>query len=889
MSTSSEFRLPTNVKPTHYNLTICTDLEKLVFDGFVEISLDIKENTDKITLNSNALDLGKAHVISDSSKGSPLVETKQIVDDGQKRVTFQFPTELAVDSKAQFQISFSGELKDNMLGYYRSAYEHNGKTRYYALTHFEPTNARRAFPCWDEPQLKATFAITLISKVNTTNVSNMPALHENTFSAEDHSDLKEKFLFLDSEWKVTRYETTPLMSSYIVAFANGDFSHLETYVKMPLSGKTIPLRIYATPDIIHQAQFTLDVKTKVLPIYEKVFDVEYPLPKLDTLVATDFDIGAMENWGLITGRARSFLLDPNSADMTTKKLIVGMESHEVSHMWFGNIATMEWWDYLYLKEGFATLVTLIQYARAFPEFKANSEFINGHLAEALSLDAKISSHPIEVVCPNAEFIGQSRSIFDGLSYSKAGSVLRMLAAHIGTERFLKGVSIYLKNHLYGNSTTRDLWKGISEYTGQDIVTLMDDWITKVGFPVVTVTETDSGIKVRQDRFLEIGIAEGTDNETIWSVPLSILSVDADGKTTIDNTAVLNAREKSYSLDTSKPFKLNSGTNGVYRVLYSEERYQKIARELSKPDSPFSLEDRLGLISDSFALSKAALTKLSDALTLADALRDEKEYLAWSAISAALSGIASVWWEHSEILDYLDAFRRSMFAPLVQRLGYDYSDADSIDTTQLRTCAIDHAVSAGETSVIEELKSRFKYFAETGDDSRIPPDLQRATFIAAVRYGGRTEFDAVKKVFDKPKTPSAKINSIAAMTATEDDNLLKEVMQLVKPSTGKQEVLQFFRGLNRNKKARRLNAVLFRETFDEFFDRFSEITLMYLIESSFSDLTTEKDLNDIIGFFEGKDQSRYSLALAQSLDSIRARIAYIKHSTEDLEKWLKERR
>ncbi|KAK1218706.1 Aminopeptidase 2 mitochondrial [Marasmius sp. AFHP31] len=876
-TTASEHRLPTNVKPTHYDISIRTDLDKLAFDGFVKISLDVKENTDTIVLNSNGLKLGKASATSDASKGSLVVETKQTFDDQEKRVAFQFPIEFKAGTKAQIQVGFSGELGDSMVGYYRSSWEQDGQKKYYALTQFEPVDARRAFPCWDEPELKATFAITQISKVNTTNISNMSAIEEKTFSAQDHSYLTEHFESLDSQWKVTRFETTPPMSTYIVAFANGEFSHLETSVKMPLSGKTIPLRIYATADVIHQAQFALDVKAKVLPIYEKVFDVEYPLPKLDTLVASDFDAGAMENWGLITGRTRAFLLDPNSPDIQAKKYVVDVMSHEVAHMWFGNITTMKWWDYLYLNEGFATLMgEVIIPDRAYPEFKANSEFINSHLASALALDAKLSSHPIEVHCPNADYI--------------AGSVLRMLAAHVGVENFLKGVSIYLKNHLYGNSTTRDLWDGISESTGQDIVKLMDNWITKVGFPVITVTETDSGIKVRQDRFLETGIAESKDNETIWNVPLSILSVGSDGKPTIDNSAILDAREKTYSLDTSKPFKLNAGTNGVFRVVYSEERYKKIAGELAKPDSPFSLEDRLGLISDSLALSKAALLKLSDALTLIDALRDEKEYLPWSGISGGLRGISSVWWEHPEIIDSLDAFRRSLFAPLVKNLGYEYSDSDSVETTQLRTCAIEHALSAGDTSVIEELKSRFKHYVDTGDDSRIPPDLQKATFTAGVKYGGRKEFDFTKKIFEKPKTPSARAAAIAALTSTEDEKLLAEVMEIARTGARDQDVMIFFRGWSQNPKARRPGNAFFRKYYDEFYKRFSETyTLKYLVQESFAVLSTEKDLKETEAFFEGKETSKYSLALAQSLDSIRARIAFIKHSTDDLQKWLKERK
>jgi aminopeptidase 2 len=265
------------------------------------------------------------------------------------------------------------------------------------------------------------------------------------------------------KWKITQFESTPPMSSYIVAFANGHFEHLESFYTSPLSGKTRPLRIYTTSDVIDQAQFALDVKAKVLPLYEQVFDIEYPLPKLDTLVAHDFDDSAMENWGLITGRTSAFLLDPKRVDMAAKKRVVTVQSHEVAHMWFGNITTMEWWDYLYLNEGFATLMGEVIIAdKIYPDWKVDCEFITEHLNDALRLDAKLSSHPIEVDCPDANKIDQ---IFDALSYSKAASVLRMLSDYVGEERFLKGVSLYLKKRLYGNSITKDLWEGIGEATG----------------------------------------------------------------------------------------------------------------------------------------------------------------------------------------------------------------------------------------------------------------------------------------------------------------------------------------------------------------------------------------------------------------------------------------
>ncbi|KAJ8087904.1 Aminopeptidase 2 mitochondrial [Marasmius tenuissimus] len=352
-NSAQDSRLPTNVKPIHYDLTIRTDLQKLAFEGLVKIRLDVNEKTDTVVLNASGLKLGAASVISGDSR---VIEIEHVIHEKEKRVAFKFPEEFNAGRQVLFQISFSGDILDNQVGYYRSSWMDDEMTKYIALSQFAPIDARRGFPCWDEPQLKATYAVTLISKVGTTNLSNMPAIDEKTFSAQEHAEYNDSFNNLDSEWKVTSFETTPPMSSYIVAYANGEFSHLETSVTMPLSGKTIPVRMYTTPDLIHQAQFALELKSKVLPLCENVFDVEYPLPKLDTLVVTNFG-GAMENWGLITGRTRSFLLDPNSTDMWAKKLVIKVHSHEISHMWFGNITTMEWWDYLYLNEGKSSVLS----------------------------------------------------------------------------------------------------------------------------------------------------------------------------------------------------------------------------------------------------------------------------------------------------------------------------------------------------------------------------------------------------------------------------------------------------------------------------------------------------------------------------------------------------
>ncbi|KAF6764898.1 leucyl aminopeptidase [Ephemerocybe angulata] len=870
-----QYRLSTDVKPLHYDVVIKTDLEALTFSGFVKTSFDVVRDTSTITLNSAQLNLGKVTVYSDALK-SEQIPTGQDFDTVQERATFNLSTALPAGSKGEIKIAFSGELTGSMVGYYKSSWEDEGKTRNYALTQFEPTAARRAFPCWDEPLLKATFGITMVSRAETTNLSNMPAISEEVIEVNTNvsEEIRELASGSEGKWKVTKFENTPPMSTYIVAVANGEFKFLETSVKMPLSGKTIPLRIYTTPEVIHQAQFALDVKAAALPLYEKIFNVEYPLPKLDTLVAHDFDAGAMENWGLITGRTSVFLLDPERADQASKKRVATVQSHEVAHMWFGNITTMEWWNYLYLNED-----------KIFPEWRVDSEFISDHLNRALALDAKLSSHPVEVDCPDANHINQ---IFDALSYSKAASVLRMLSNYVGEERFLKGVSLYLKKKLFANSKTHDLWEGIGSATGLDIPDLMENWITKIGFPVLTVTEEANGIRVRQDRFLESGPAEPKDNETIWNIPLFILSAQAGGEYSVDKTAILQQRDQVYPIDTSKNYKLNANTVGVYRVLYTPERLVKIAEEAGKKDSIFGVNDRVGLVHDYLALSKAGLAKLSSALTVVDKLRNDTEFLVWDGIGENLGGLISIWWEHPEIVDQLNAFRRSLFTPIVDRLGYEFNESDSRDVKLLRKLAITQAAGAKESKVIDELKSRFAHLVQTGDDSKIPSDIMSVTFSIGVKYGGVEEYEAALRAHDKPKTPMQKIAAMTALGNTQDPELLKRTFDSISTKARDQDIMYYFAGLAGNFKSRRLLTSYFRDHYQELYKRFeANFSMQYLVKYSMDFLSTKEDLETTEAFFKDKDTSKYIQSLNQTLDTIRAKSAYIERSTEDLREWLKE--
>ncbi|KAH8986246.1 leucyl aminopeptidase [Lactarius hatsudake] len=926
---SDHYRLPTEVRPRHYDLTIRTDLEKEKFTGFVKIDLDIVKATKVITFNAAAeLLLGPA-TLALTPSSTHLAPTETKFDASTQRTSLTFAEELPAGTKATLRLGFESELTDSLTGYYKSTWDKG----IYALTQFEvravarslrwqidirlkrgyfatgdgvglvflllavaglpilpvsyqktpptlwnrkPTDARRALPCWDEPLLKATFSVTLVSRKGIVSLSNMPAL-----SGADAPvfDVHTEALFegvKDGSWNATRFETTPPMSTYLLAFANGEFVYLESSYKSPLSGKVRPLRIYTTPDVIGQAQYALDIKEKVLPLYEQVFDIEYPLPKLDTLVANDFDAGAMENWGLITGRTTAYLVDPENADFAMKKRTAGTQSHEVAHMWFGNITTMKWWDNLYLNEGtgivsrlwhapsLGTMGGKIILDKIHPEWKVDADFINKHLTAALRLDAKLSSHPIEVAVPDAGQIGQ---IFDSLSYSKAASVLRMLSKFVGEEKFLKGVSLYLKKHLYSNTVSRNLWEGIGEATGLDVPRIMDNWVSKMGFPVLTVMETPTGIKVRQDRFLEGGPAKPEDNETIWSVPLGLVTAAAPGQALVDNGALLETREAEFVLDTSKPFKVNADTNGVYHVLYTPTRLATIASEAAKSDSIFSLYDRIGLVHDSFALGKAGYLQLSAALNLVHELRAEKEFLVWDSIDANLDGIIYTWWERENVAEQLKVFRRALCSPLVETLGLEYSKDDSADITQLRTLAVAGAAAAGDPATTKVLLNRFaKYIA--GDTSAIPVDLLIVTFSTAVKHNGAPAYDAVLKLFENSKTPSIKVAAIRGLTSSIDQALHARTFDMILSSVRNQDLIYFFRGFSANTEA--LYAL--REFFEA---NYSSINKR--LETTFS-------MKYII---QDKDTRKYNQALAQALDGISAKAAFIERSTSDIVTWLEK--
>jgi aminopeptidase 2 len=486
----------------------------------------------------------------------------------------------------------------------------------------------------------------------------------------------------------------------------------------------------------------------------------------------------MENWGLIIGRTSEILWDPKKSSSSDKKWVIDMVSHECAHMWFGNIVTPEWWTGLWLNEAFASLMgEVVIPGRVFPEYNALQEFLTYHWFSALRLDGLRSSHPIEVDCPDAN---RATEIFDAISYSKGASVLRMLSTLVGEEKFLQGVSTYLKKHLLGNTITSDLWKGIQEASGVDVSKIMKEWTLQPGFPVIIVQHAENNhIRVKQSRFLATGDTKPEEDHTLWFVPLAIKTVNLDGSSSVQHQAILQDREATFKIAKSRAFKLNAETIGTYRVAYSAEQLSALGEEASRSDSGFTTEDRIGLVSDAMTLAAAGYGKTSGALNLFFKLSGILEFRVWEAIQSSLKELGVVWREQRlQIQDAFDNFRIRLYQPILESLGWDFNEGEDHATVQLRILAIDNLASAKDDAVIAELQRRFESYLKSGVDSQTSPELQATIFLNAVKYGDEEEYNKVREVYDNPSNPVAKVDAIYALGATNNCFLIQNTFDMI---------------------------------------------------------------------------------------------------------------
>eukprot|EP00668_Euglena_longa_P003364 GGOE01003939.1.p1 GENE.GGOE01003939.1~~GGOE01003939.1.p1 ORF type:complete len:881 (+),score=297.17 GGOE01003939.1:348-2645(+) len=600
-----------------------------------------------------------------------------------------------------------------MAGFYRSSYTRaNGQPAVMAVTQFEPIDARRCFPCWDEPARKAVFNVTLTIPRDLMALSNMPESREE---------------FVAGDRKQVAFLPTPKMSTYLLAFCVGEYESMSR-----LTRDGVLLRVFSVPGKRAACAYALECGVRALEFYNDVFGLPFPLPKMDMVAVPDFAAGAMENWGLVTYREVDLLCDVATVSVARKQRICTVVAHELAHQWFGNLVTMAWWEDLWLNEGFANWMQTFCSDHLSPEWEVWTAYVAEQQQNALSLDGLRTSHPIQVPIMHAQEVEE---VFDAISYCKGGSLVRMLYRVLGDAPFREGLRLYFNRHKYSNTETRDLAAAWAEVSGLPIGDLVESWTLKMGFPLLRVRKDpfEGGVlEVEQSWFLADGSAQPGDEAVTWMVPLHV---------GIDGAAAPGplqfARAKSTSLPVAiagaQWLKLNFGQHVPCRVLYPPSMVARLAAHM--PSLP--AEDRIGLLSDAFALCRAGHESPEQLIALLGAYCGEANDKVWSELASTLLRLNQLIRSGLEP-DVADAFRQfaaKIITPKAREVGWEPRAGESDNAKRLRAimAGLVTAFCSGEEWVREEVTGLFERLMRAGSgDPGVSQDVRSAVLSITVR-------------------------------------------------------------------------------------------------------------------------------------------------------------
>jgi puromycin-sensitive aminopeptidase len=744
LGTLDPYRLPRHVVPHRYDLRLEPDLTAANFAGQETITLTVLQPTSEIVLNAIELDITSAQI---EGASGPARQATMALDASLQRCQFTFTTPLS-PGVWRLTMTFSGTLNDKLRGFYRSTYkDEHGVTHSMAATQFEATDARRAFPCWDEPDFKAVFATTLVIDPMLTAVSN------STIASETHAGGK----------KVVRFADTMKMSTYLVAFIVGRIEP----TKPVMVGQT-PLRLWAVPGKGHLARFGQDIAAASLSFFESYYGIPYPGDKLDLLAIPDFASGAMENLGAITYRETALLVDQQSATHGELERVADVVAHENAHMWFGDLVTMSWWNGLWLNEAFATFMEMLAVDAWKPEWKRWDSF-GVSRAAAFSVDGLHSTRPIEypVQAPK-----DADAMFDVLTYEKGASVLRMLEQHIGPTVFRDGVRDYLHAHAYGNADTNDLWISLEKIAKQPVPELMNGWIFQPGYPLITAEINQSGrLVLSQQRFTYLpnpSLITHHPSPVTWQIPLQ-MRVTAGGKT---NTSRILLTEKDTTVPLPHDWEsvlINEGGHGFYRVRYTPDLMDRL---LSAGIDRLAATERFNVINDAWATTVAGLMPLTDYLDLTARFTTERDKNVWAVLLDSFSFLNRI--ITVEDRPALEAFVRGRIGPAVAALGWVPRSGESELTKQLRSELIGAQGKLGNDPAIQDRAAEL-YRAYRNDATVVDPNIVPALVAILAHTGDATRYDEFNERFRTATTPQEERRYLFSLASFQPKALLERTL------------------------------------------------------------------------------------------------------------------
>uniref|UniRef100_A0A8D2B0P0 Aminopeptidase n=1 Tax=Sciurus vulgaris TaxID=55149 RepID=A0A8D2B0P0_SCIVU len=895
----NRFRLPKSLMPDSYQVKLRpyftpNDKGLYIFEGTSTVRFTCKEATNVIIIHSKKLNYTRTQghmVVLRGVNGSetPAIDRTELVEPTEYLVV-HLRDYLLEGSQYEMDTVFQGELADDLAGFYRSEYMDGNVKKVVATTQMQAADARKSFPCFDEPAMKATFSITLIHPRHLVALSNMlpkgPSVPLNG----------------EPEWVVTEFHPTPRMSTYLLAYIVSEFKSVETR-----SPNNVLIRIWARPDAIDEGhgEYALNVTGPILNFFAEHYDTPYPLEKSDQIGLPDFNAGAMENWGLVTYRENSLLYDPLFSSSGNKERVVTVIAHELAHQWFGNLVTVEWWNDLWLNEGFASYVEYLGADYAEPTWNLKDLIVLSDVYRVMAVDALASSHPLSTPAEEINTPSQISELFDAISYSKGASVLRMLSSFLTENLFKKGLASYLHTFEYQNTVYQDLWQHLqmavdsqTEIILPELVsTIMDRWILQMGFPVITV-DTSTG-EISQEHFLldpESNVTRPSQFNYLWIVPISSLKHDME-QNTYWLQSVPKAQDQRFKTAGDEWVLLNLNVTGYYLVNYDENNWRKIQNQLQTNRAAIPVINRAQVIHDAFNLASARRIPVTLALDNTLFLIHETEYMPWEAALSSLNYF-KLMFDRSEVYGPMKNYLKKQVQPLFAYFKTITNNWKDRPPTLMEQYNEVNAIATACSNGIQECETLattlFKEWMANPNNNPIHPNLRSTIYCNAISEGGEEEWDFAWQQFLNATLVNEADKLRAALACTNEVWLLNRYLSytLNPDYIRKQDAVSTISSITSNVIGQTLVWDFVRSNWKKLFEdygggSFSFSNLIQVVTRRFS---TEYELRQLEQFKMENMETGFgsgTRALEQALEKTKANIKWVAENKEAVLKWFTE--
>ncbi len=799
--------------PEHYDLTLALNRQKRVFHGTVRIT---GYQAGDVDLPLHAKDL---------------VITQATIDGEPVTYSHGEHDELRLDNTTPgahiVELEFNGKITDAMHGLYPCYFEVDGIKKELLATHFESHHAREVFPCVDEPAAKATFSLTLTTEQGVEVLGNMPIEQQDTAN----------------DTLVTRFETSPRMSSYLLAFVVGELQK-----KTATTKDGIEVNVWATNAQPSAAlDFPLDIAVRTIEYYDEYFGTAYPLPKADHVALPDFSSGAMENWGLITYREMALLADPATTSISSRQYIATVIAHELAHQWFGNLVTMQWWNDLWLNESFATLMEYLAIDAIHPEWNIWHDFATNESIAALRRDALDGVQSVQVDVNHPDEIS---TLFDpAIVYAKGARLLRMVQQFVGEKAFQQGLKQYFEDYAYDNTIGDNLWQALSDASDQDIVDMMNIWTSQPGFPVVHAALADKTVRLTQERFF---VGEHQPSNTVWPIPLNASCEHAP--------RLMTDQEATFSHNPDNPLVLNTDGSAHFITHYDDTLREKLIASVR--DNSLDPITKIQLLNEATLLARSGILSSDQLIPLIDAYRHETSEPVWSIIALAIGELKKFVYDDKTAEQHLRQFSRDIAQPLYEKLGWAPIDNEPEEDTKLRSTIIGLTLYGEDNEAIAEAQR----FYDTTPLEKLDPELRPLILSSVVRHGDDSVVDDLLERYQTSQNAELKQDLCIGITSTKHPEKIKELLEAIKQTTviKPQDVARWFIYLVRGRESRDISWQWLQDNWD-----WIEVT--FSGDKSYDDyprysaggLTTKEQLDSYKAFFTPK-QSDPSLTRAIQL-------------------------